>query len=142
MDARPGLATKDQPRKEAGCIQHKMSVSLDIQWHDFVPNSEVRERPKPPPVSSIICKLRLSWLGQVIRLPGSRSARLGQVVRLQTHPAWSGRQAPDPPGLVRSSGSRPTRLGQVIRLPGSRPARLGQVVRLQTHPDWSGCQTT
>ena len=47
---------------------------LHIKWNDFITNKEVRERTNQLPVSSIICKRRLKWLGHAARLPPDRIA--------------------------------------------------------------------
>ena len=47
---------------------------LGIRWSDFISNDEVRKQSSQPPVSSMICKRRLNWLGHVSRLPPSRPA--------------------------------------------------------------------
>jgi len=47
---------------------------LGIKWSDFVSNKDIRAQTRQQPVSSIICKRRLSWLGHVVRLPPERFA--------------------------------------------------------------------
>ena len=47
---------------------------LGIKWSDFITNEEVRERARQPPVSSVVCRRRMNWLGHVSRLPPSRLA--------------------------------------------------------------------
>ena len=52
---------------------------LGIRWDDFVRNEDIRKQTKQPPVTSTICRRRLSWLGHASRLPQSRPAN--QVLR-------------------------------------------------------------
>ncbi|KAI8509406.1 hypothetical protein Bbelb_132540 [Branchiostoma belcheri] len=47
---------------------------LGIRWDDFISNDNIRLQTKQQPVSSIICKRRLSWLGHAVRLPPVRLA--------------------------------------------------------------------
>ena len=41
---------------------------LSIYWSNFVPNKEVRKQSRCSPLSSLICKQCLNWLGHVCRL--------------------------------------------------------------------------
>ncbi|KAI8499222.1 hypothetical protein Bbelb_229860 [Branchiostoma belcheri] len=47
---------------------------LGIRWDDFISNDNIRLQTKQQPVSSTICKRRLSWLGHAVRLPPVRLA--------------------------------------------------------------------
>ena len=66
---------KTSQEKKLGTFDLKcLRKILGIKWTDFVTNEEVRSRSKQNPVTSIICKRRLSWLGHTARLPSSRPA--------------------------------------------------------------------
>ena len=63
-----------QEKKLDDCDSKCIRKILGIRWRDFITNEEVRTRTKQRPVSSIICKRRLNWLGHVARLPPERLA--------------------------------------------------------------------
>jgi len=57
---------------------------LDIRWHDFVRNADIRRFTNQPPLSSIIKSNRLTFFGHLVRM--DENAELQTLAKQSSNP--------------------------------------------------------
>ena len=67
--------TRTQEKKLDGFDSRSLRRIMGIRWQQRVSNEELRRRTKQPPVTSLLKKKRLRWLGHTMRMEESRIAR-------------------------------------------------------------------
>ena len=66
--------TRTQEKKLDGFDSRSLRRIMGIRWQQRVSNEELRRRTKQPPVTSLLKKKRLRWLGHTMRMEESRIA--------------------------------------------------------------------
>ena len=67
--------TRMQEKKLDGFDSRSLRRIMGIRWQQRVSNVELRRRTKQPPVTSLLRKRRLKWLGHALRMDESRIAQ-------------------------------------------------------------------
>ena len=66
---------EDAREKLDGFDSRSLRRIMGIRWQQRVSNVELRRRTKQPPVTSLLRKRRLKWLGHALRMDESRIAQ-------------------------------------------------------------------
>ena len=70
------MYTYQSPEETPRCLQHKSPPPncVCVCWYDYVTNASILTRTRQPPLTTTICKIRLSAFGHICRLqPGTQA---------------------------------------------------------------------